>query len=100
MKKCVLSVSLVTFITLFVVFYAVYYLLLQDNFLHCSISSIITMSHHLDHKRHLIVPGLLPIYIASVIFGAATLGIYIGSSIQQYIIRCSKKPIIAPKKAF
>lgn len=68
----------------------VYYLLLQDNFLHTSISSIIARSHTLAIKKRIILHGLLPIYIAMMIFGAAMIGIYIGSSLQQLVTRAIK----------
>jgi hypothetical protein len=100
MKKTILSLNIVIIITLTVICYAAYSLLLQDNFLHSSISAIISMSHQLDPKRHLIVLGLLPIYIATVIFGAALLGLYIGSFVQEYLMGDIKKPIIAQKKVF
>lgn len=78
MKK-ILSTNLASLITLTIVFYSSYFLLVEDNFLHTSISSIIHRAHHLQLKSHLIVLGLLPIYIAMVIFGSALVGIYLGS---------------------
>ncbi|VVC76809.1 hypothetical protein AQUSIP_21360 [Aquicella siphonis] len=99
MKK-ILSTNLATLISLTVVFYTSYYLLVQDNFLHTSISSIIHRAHHLEIKSHLIVLGLLPIYIAMVIFGSAMLGMYIGSAVQNILSRNIKRPYIAQKKAY
>jgi len=86
----IISLNIVVIIVT-VVFCAAYYLLLHDNFLHTSISSIIALSHHLELKEHLIVLGLLPVYIAAVIFGTALLGIYLGSTLQHYFMRCMKK---------
>jgi hypothetical protein len=97
MKK-IASQNIVVMITLTVMLYAVYTLLLQDNFLNTSISSIISRSHHLEPRIHLIVLGLLPIYIATVIFGSAMLGMYIGSWITQAMMRGIKKPIVVQKK--
>jgi hypothetical protein len=71
--------------------YIAYYLLLRDNYLHSSISSIITYSHHLAIREHLLILGLLPIYIAFMIFGAATIGLYLGASIQSLLARITKK---------
>lgn len=98
MKK-IASQNIAVLITLTVVFYAVYALLLQDTFLNTSISSIIARSHDLELRTHLIVLGLLPIYIATVVFGSAMLGIYIGSWVKQIMLRDIKKPIVAQKKA-
>lgn len=76
--------SLITFTG---VFYLAYYLLLEDNPLHLSIASIINYSHPLAIKKHLLVVGFLPIYISMIIFGAALLGIYLGSALQNLFAR-------------
>ena len=55
-----------------------YYLLVGDNYAHCSISSITHYAHTLAIRQHLLLMGLLPIYIAFVIFGAALLGAALG----------------------
>jgi len=78
-------------VTALMVFYVTYYFLLQDTFLPISISSIITHATHLEIKKHILVLGLLPFYIAAMIFGAGLLGIYLGSALQHFIMRCSKK---------
>lgn len=98
MKK-IISLNLVTLITLAVVSYVAYGLLLCDNFLHASISSIFLRSHHLEIKEHVLVLALVPVYISMVIFGSALLALYIGSTIQQHLIRNYKK-ITSPKKVF
>lgn len=67
-----------------------YYLLLHDNFLHTSISSIIALAHNLTLKPHLLVLGLLPIYIAAMIFGGGLLGVYLSSLLQQLLARFHK----------
>lgn len=72
-------------------FYITYYLLLEDNFLHTSISDIITRSHQLADQQHLLVLGLLPIYIATVVFGSATLGVYLGSLAQRMVLKKDQK---------
>lgn len=76
-------------IALLIACYVDYYYLLQDNFF--SISSIITHSHHLTGKKHLLVLGLLPIYIATMVFGAATVGLYFGKIFQNFL-NASIKP--------
>jgi hypothetical protein len=78
-------------IAILVTCYIAYYLLLRDNYLHSSISSIIVYSHNLAIREHLLILGLLPIYIAFMIFGAATIGLYLGASIQSLLTRVAKK---------
>jgi hypothetical protein len=73
------------------VFCVAYYFLLQDSILHISIASIIERSARLDIEEHIIVLGLLPIYIATMIFGAAFIGSYLGHFLQQILKYFSKK---------
>jgi hypothetical protein len=74
-----------TVICSLVMFTLAYDLLLQDNFLHISIAGIISRSNFLQIKTHLLVLGLLPVYIATVIFGAGIASVYLGSSMQKLI---------------
>lgn len=62
-----------------------YYLLLCENILHISISSIMSYAHHLHLRHHVLVMGLLPIYIGLVIFGTMWIGIYLSNRLQ-YVI--------------
>jgi hypothetical protein len=82
MKKKI-SFNIVTTITLMIVGYIAYSLLLQDTFFHISISSILSRAHDLELKKHLIVLAFLPIYIALVIFGSFLLGIYLSSAFKR-----------------
>jgi hypothetical protein len=84
MKKT-LSCLIKTVILVGIVSYLGYYLLLQDNFLHLSIASIIDYSQHLALKKHLLVLAILPIYIAAVIFGTTMLGYYITLKVQSFL---------------
>jgi hypothetical protein len=93
MKK-IISYNLAVLIVFSLVSMATYYVLLQENFLHMSISSIIKQSHHLRLNQHLLVLGILPIYIAMVIFGAAILGVYLNGLIQEYLFYVYKKHIV------
>lgn len=84
------------------IFYLTYYLLLQDNIFHLSISSIIAYSHHLAIQKRLLVVGLLPIYIGLMIFGAAILGIFLCSIVQnkqaKYLFKTLKSKTQFTKK--
>lgn len=88
MKK-IASSNIATILILVSLSYLVYYLLLQENCFHASISSIINNSHQLEAKKRLLVLGLLPCYIALMIFGTGILGVYLGSRFQ----RCLRKKI-------
>ncbi|HLB41476.1 MAG TPA: hypothetical protein VJN02_01250 [Gammaproteobacteria bacterium] len=55
--------------------------LVHDNIFHCSISSIIHQAHHLTIVQHLLILGLLPIYIATIVYGACLLGAYLGTKV-------------------
>lgn len=83
--------NMVTLVTLTIVVYVSYFMLIQDNFLHTSIDNIIQNTHQLDPKTHLIVLGLLPIYIATVIFGSTIIGLYSGIAMQQILNRFCKR---------
>ena len=80
-------------LALLVACYVDYYYLLQDSYF--SISSIITHTHNLDGKKHLLVLALLPIYISTMVFGAATIGLYLGRIFQNFLSALQKrKPLI------
>lgn len=96
MKKEI-TINIATLITFVVLSVFAYYLLLLDNFLHLSIASIIDQSHGLEVKKHVLVLGLLPFYIAAVVFGTAMLSTYLGTIITQLYARFKNKP--APDKA-
>lgn len=70
--------------------YLAYYLLLSENDLHTSIASIIAYSHHLTHGQHILLLALLPIYIALMIFGSASVGLYLGKGIQRILVKANK----------
>lgn len=102
MRK-IISLNIITIIVLVLLFSAGCYLLLQENRLHASIASIIANSDHVNLKKHLLVLGLLPIYIAAIVFGTALLGIYLGSRVQQSLnhfltIFCQKSASCGKKK--
>ena len=65
--------------------YAIYYVLIKDNLLPLSITSILSWTNHLTQHWQVLAIGLLPIYLALVIFGTAVLGIYLGSCVQRWL---------------
>lgn len=72
-------------IFLVVAIYLIYYVLLHDKVLPFSISSVVSNINHLTRNWHILVVGLMPVYIALMIFGAAIIGIYLGSAFQRWI---------------
>lgn len=90
MKK-LLTLNIFT-ITFTIFFYLANYLLLRDNALHISISSIISDANQMTGQSHLIVLALLPIYIATMIFGASLLGIYTATTLQHFFFNRTKNP--------
>ena len=80
-KKFLLQSMSVTILLIMIATLA-YAFLIRDNIFHCSISAIIHQAHHLTMMQHLLILGLLPIYIATIIFGACSLGIYLGSRLK------------------
>lgn len=75
------------FICLLAVSYFIYYLLLPDNILPFTIPSALTCINHWVRHWHVLAVGLLPIYLALMIFGAGVLGIYFGSAAQRWLTR-------------
>lgn len=84
MRKFII-LNIATFLIFIALFYVAYHCLTRDHFLPISISSIIAHSHNLEIKKHLLVLGLLPFYIAAVIFGTALLSAYLGTIIQKRV---------------
>lgn len=85
MKIITLSYFIHNFIVASIVTGIIYYLLVRDNFLHLSISSIIDYAGHLDIQTHLLVLGVLPIYISMVIFGTTVLGYYVSNKVNAFL---------------
>jgi hypothetical protein len=87
MKNVLSAISPGTFISQLMTGYIAYYLLMTDNCLHCSIATLIEYGHSLPVNKHLILLGLLPIYIAFVIFGSALLSAALGKWLENIIMR-------------
>lgn len=85
--KLKFSISISNAIAIITASVLAYYLLLCENILHTSISEIIDYSDTLEVTQHILILGLLPIYIAAMVFGAAMFGIYLGSMLQQLIFK-------------
>lgn len=78
-------------IFLFILIYLIYRILLEDDILPFSITSVqSTMNHWVKHW-HFLVVGLIPVYIALVFFGALILGIFFGDKIECLISKILKR---------
>lgn len=52
-----------------------------------SLTSIINEAHILHVKTHLLVVGLLPVYVGLLVFGTAIIGIYLGSNLRHFLFQ-------------
>lgn len=64
---------------------AVCYLLL-GSLLPCSIGSVMSSMSHWARHWHVLVVGLLPVYVSLMLFGAAITSIYVGSALQRWVV--------------
>ena len=79
------SLNIIEAICLIIAVYFVCYLLRQDNILPISINAVwLHISHWAKHFKVLAV-GLLPIYVALMVFGTAIIGIRLGSALQRWL---------------
>lgn len=90
MKKCTFF-SFGTLLVMAILCYAIDYLLLKDNIFHGSITAIIDQSQRLTLKSHLLVLGILPIYIGLVLFGSISIVMYVRSALHQILWPTSNK---------
>jgi hypothetical protein len=70
--------------------YFIYYLLIQ-NILPDSVSSLLAWNNDSAKKWHVLAIGLVPIYLALIIFGTAIFSLYVGSSLQRWLTQFRKK---------
>jgi hypothetical protein len=71
-----------------------YFLLNNDNCFHSSIACIMASSRYLALKKHLLILGLLPVYIASIVFGS----VYLASFVTARIGKLFSKKAFSPKQ--
>lgn len=87
-------------IALLIAAYVAYSLLLQGNFLHASIGDIINHSEQMNNHERIVVLAVLPVYISTIIFGSAVLGVYLGSIAQKLILKKDVKNLYRLKTHF
>lgn len=91
MKKTIYK-NIIVVSSLTIMLSAVYILLLHHSYL--SISAIANKADYPELKPHLLMAGLLPIYIAMIIFGFSTLAIYLGMYVKKSLFLHQIKPTI------
>ena len=84
-KKLTLNVG--GFICLMFTVYLVYDLVLKDTQFPLSVSALLVFGSHLSRIWHLLTIGLIPIYLALIIFGIGLASLYFGSMMQNWITR-------------
>ncbi|EKD53673.1 MAG: hypothetical protein ACD_60C00162G0028 [uncultured bacterium] len=67
--------------------YFICYILSQGNIVPISINSVWSYISHWAKHFHMLAVGLLPIYVALMVFGTAMIGICLGSALQRLIIK-------------
>lgn len=82
-----LSLNIGGLVFLFISVYLISELLLEGTILPLSISSVQdSMNHWLKHC-HILIAGLIPIYVALVFFSAAIVGFLFGSVLQRWLAK-------------
>jgi hypothetical protein len=71
--------------------YLICYILICDVVNPISINSMLLSFNRWAKHWHVLAVGLLPIYVALMIFGTAILGVYFGSAIHHWVVRFFKK---------
>lgn len=67
-------------------------ILIWDAIAPISISSMSSsFNHHCARHWHVLAVGLLPIYVALMIFGTAIVGIYFGSALHRFLVSLFKR---------
>jgi hypothetical protein len=72
--------------------YLICYILICDVVTPISISAMLSSFNRWARHYHVLAVGLLPIYVALMIFGTAMLGVCFGSTVHHWIARFFKKP--------
>jgi uncharacterized membrane protein YbhN (UPF0104 family) len=79
------SFSIVGCICLIIAVYVICYLLYQDTAEPLSINAVWSSISHWPKHFRIIAVGLLPVYVALMVFGTAIFAKYIGSVLQRWL---------------
>lgn len=64
--------------------YVICYMLSQDDIFPMSIDAAWAYISHWARHFHVLAVGLLPVYVALMVFGTAIAGMYLGSTLQRW----------------
>ena len=81
------SLTVIGLICALIAVYMSYCLLLRGGFLPFSIASVMTYLNHWVGHSNVLVAGLMPVYIAVMVFGTAILAVYLGSFLHRWVTR-------------
>lgn len=87
MKYLLSTLSPGTLLSQLMTGFIAHYILIADNRIGSSIATIIRYAHSLPVNKHLILLGVLPIYIAVIIFGSAMLSATIGGWVEKIVMK-------------
>jgi hypothetical protein len=84
------SLNLGGIICLTTAVYFIYYMLVT-NFLSGPVHSLLSWNSDSAKKWHVLAIGLVPIYLALIIFGTAIFSMYVGSSLQRWLTHTKRR---------
>ena len=90
-KKRKYPLNIYNVLGLLIAAFFIYFLLLGDSEFPFSIRSVLGGVHHFVNHWPILIVGLLPVYVALMIFGIAILGLYLGSLLERLIARITSK---------
>lgn len=105
MKYLLTTISPGTLLSQLMTGFIAHYILISDNRIGSSVTTIIQYAHSLPVNKHLILLGVLPIYIAIIIFGSAMISATVGCWLEKKVMKPFKarktkttaKPILTTK---
>lgn len=71
--------------------YSISFLMVREKIFPLSINSMMSSLNHLVRHWHVLVVGLLPVYVALMIFGTAVIGVYLGGALHRWFENFFKK---------
>ena len=83
MKKIQLNLGVILCLAILTAILA--YILVEDDILPFAIPTVMEAINHRVGHWHVLVVGLMPVYVALMIFGTGMLSIYLGSAVQRWL---------------
>lgn len=99
MKYILTTLSPGALLSILITGFIAHYILISDNSIGTSITSVIHYAHSLPVHKHLILLGVLPIYIAVIIFGSAMISAKVGGWLEKIMMKPFKPRKTKPTSA-